>query len=82
MLLQDINKQIGFWKTFVFIALTRGEIWPREYKWKCGCSGISYDGVEVDMVYCDDHMGCDVQDGIFGDCRQALIDIFSRNKRR
>lgn len=54
--LGEANASLGFWASCGFIDLDKGNVWPREYRWKCGCIGISPDGDGVRMVPCDKHI--------------------------
>jgi len=52
----SVDEKIGFWSTCGFIDLDKGNVWPREYRWKCGCIGVSPDGDIVRMAPCDGHL--------------------------
>jgi len=53
--LDRANEQLGFWVECGFIDFDRGNLWPRQYTWRCGCIGVSADGENVIIAPCDRH---------------------------
>lgn len=75
MRIYEVNQKIGFWAGFGFIDLDKGNVWPREYRWKCGCIGVSGDGENVKLLPCPKHVElCQVPEGWDVDAmRQAAL---------
>jgi hypothetical protein len=49
------NERLGFWAECGFIDLDKGNMWPRQYMWRCGCMGVSFDGEVVLVAPCRKH---------------------------
>lgn len=54
--IRRMNETRGFWATYGFLHTVYGQLWPREYRWKCGCKGVSNDGVWISPESCPSHM--------------------------
>lgn len=87
--LSDVNAILGFWDG-CYADATLGTRWPpkgspREYRWICGCEGVSFDGVTVQMTPCFDHQDdlFPVQtDGVPEKTRQAMLGVLDRAAAR
>jgi len=76
-----LNSTLGFWKTFGFLALSSGYVWPRQYHWRCGCKGESFDGDTVVLDACDEHLAETPGSDMTQRARMAAVSVFDRPRR-